>query len=119
MNKKDKIWLNLMKFGHFLGCHQMECRSFSVGGYQFPLCARCTGVFVGEIVGIIMLICGFRLEWYIIVPFILLMGADWFVQRINLWESTNVRRFVTGTLCGIALVYCYFYAIVFIIGLFG
>ncbi|MEI3349189.1 MAG: DUF2085 domain-containing protein [Dysosmobacter sp.] len=34
--------------GHTLGCHQRPDRSFFFHGKQFPVCARCTGVFLGE-----------------------------------------------------------------------
>jgi len=118
MNKKDKAWIKLMVIGHWLGCHQMECRSFSLWGYQFPLCARCTGVFVGEIISVIMIILGIRLAWPLIFAFILVMGADWFIQYIELVMSNNVRRLITGTMCGMGVTYVYFYVIRYIAKLF-
>ena len=118
MNKRDKAWIKLMGLGHWLGCHQMESRSFSLWGYQFPLCARCTGVLIGEILGIIMIILGIHLEWSLILAFILVMGADWFVQYIELVMSNNVRRLITGTMCGIGVTYVYFYVIRNIVKLF-
>ena len=44
MNKKDEKWVSLMEYGHKIGCHQMPERSFFYKEYQFPVCARCTGV---------------------------------------------------------------------------
>lgn len=111
MNRKDKVWIKLMNIGHWLGCHQMESRSFSFKGYQFPLCARCTGVLIGNIIGIIDLCIGIRIEWYWTVLFIGIMGADWFIQYLEILYSNNYRRLVTGTLCGVGVTYCYFYAI--------
>lgn len=53
-----EIWLKLMKIGARLGCHQRPDRSFFYKGYQFPVCARCTGLFVGYFVGIaIFMLC--------------------------------------------------------------
>lgn len=53
-----EIWLKLMKMGARLGCHQRPDRSFFYKGYQFPVCARCTGLFVGYFVGIaIFMLC--------------------------------------------------------------
>lgn len=118
MNKKDKAWIKLMVIGHWLGCHQLESRSFSLWGYQFPLCARCTGVFVGEIISVIMIILGIRLAWPLIFAFILVMGADWFIQYIELVMSNNVRRLITGTMCGMGVTYVYFYVIRYIAKLF-
>ena len=99
-------------------CHRMPERSFFIHGYQFPLCARCTGVLIGEILGIIMIILGIHLEWSLILAFILVMGADWFVQYIELVMSNNVRRLITGTMCGIGVTYVYFYVIRNIVKLF-
>lgn len=42
-------WL-LFPAGHFL-CHQRPDRSFFVHGRQMPVCARCTGLYVGAAFG--------------------------------------------------------------------
>lgn len=57
----------LMVFGQNMGCHQMPERSFFIRGKQFPVCARCTGVFLGNIAAYVMFfIYKFPLEFYII-----------------------------------------------------
>ena len=43
-----------MKIGHTTGCHQMPERSFFWKEYQFPICARCTGLAVGYLIGIML-----------------------------------------------------------------
>jgi len=117
MEKKDKIWISLMEYGQRIGCHQMPERSFFYKGYQFPVCARCTGVIIGEIITIFFLI--FRIELSIIAAVFLLsiMGVDWFIQFINLLQSNNVRRLITGISGGIGLTYIYYYLIMYIIKL--
>ena len=115
IRKKDKIWIALMELGAGLGCHQMEDRSFSFHGYQFPLCARCTGVLCGEISAITAIISGVRLPVYFILVFCGIMGADWSVQRIGLKESTNIRRFISGIFGGFGVTYVYFYVLRFIL----
>jgi uncharacterized membrane protein len=35
--------------GHFV-CHQLPARSFHLWGAQLPVCARCTGIYVGAAV---------------------------------------------------------------------
>jgi uncharacterized membrane protein len=35
----------------FAVCHQIKEHSFEIGEHQFPLCARCTGTFIGALVG--------------------------------------------------------------------
>ena len=49
----DLIWMKLMKAGSRLGCHQRADRSFSVGHYQFPVCARCMGILISTIIAYI------------------------------------------------------------------
>lgn len=117
MNKSDLIWIKLMNFGHRLGCHQIEERSFHFKGYQFPVCARCTGVFVGEIIAIILLLLGIKISIFVSIALLLIMGLDWFIQYIKLLQSTNIRRLITGTLAGIGLTFIYYYVIVFVINI--
>ena len=109
MGKEDERWMRLMNAGHFMGCHQMPSRSFFYHGYQFPICARCTGVLVGQTFAIIFIICGLRLSYHVIVILVGIMGIDWFVQRIGVLGSTNARRLITGTSCGFGLTFLYFY----------
>ena len=109
LSRQDRIWLKSMAIGHRLGCHQMESRSFAFKGYQFPLCARCTGVLLGEITGIASLLLGLRIPLPLMCGLIAVMGIDWFIQYLEICMSTNPRRFITGTLCGYGLTYAYFY----------
>ena len=111
MTKQDRIWFKLMQIGEKLGCHQMESRSFSFRGYQFPVCARCTGVILGQISAIISIICGLRLPVYLALIFMAVMALDWGIQYIKICESNNIRRLISGTLCGFGLTYIYFYVI--------
>lgn len=101
MNMGKKLYTVGLKLAHCLGCHQRPDRSFFIHGKQFPLCARCTGVFVGECIGIIL----FRFiqpPIILLLSFIGMMFFDWFIQYIGILESKNSRRMITGTLCGYA-----------------
>lgn len=70
MMDKRKIYKKLMVIGRATGCHQLPERSFSFRGKQFPVCARCTGVFIGEVLGIFLFkvgeISNVKKEGYII-----------------------------------------------------
>lgn len=101
-----------MEIGAATGCHQMPERSFFVRGYQLPVCARCTGVFLGKFIADIMLIFKKVVSPVWALVLLLIMGADWFAQRIGLLESTNPRRFVTGILGGIGMAFLYANAII-------
>lgn len=99
-----------MNFGRWLGCHQMPERSFFIKGYQLPICARCTGVYIGQIVALILLFF-LRIPWYISVILIVPMGIDWSLQYFVKIISNNVRRLITGLLCGFGLMYLYAHVI--------
>ena len=96
---KEYIWLKLMYLGNSCGCHQIAKRSFNIKGYQFPICARCTGTWIGYVLSI-GLYKYFMHSIFIDISFCLVMLLDWLVQRLKICESTNTRRLFTGTLCG-------------------
>ena len=100
-------------------CHQMPEHSFHPGGHQLPLCARCTGTYIGVIVSMTMLVASRRLRagemvdrWMIVtlVAFIGIMGIDginsyltFFDNLPHLYTPRNWLRAATGSLNGIAL----------------
>ena len=111
---KIKTWAFFMRLGNRCGCHQREDRSFKIRGWQFPICSRCTGILVGQLLGILIYIFQFRIPIYISCIFLLIMLLDWYIQYKKISESTNIRRFITGTLAGIAQV-AIFIEMIFII----
>ena len=112
-----KIWAWSMRLGNRCGCHQREDRSFKIKGWQFPICSRCTGILVGQLLGILIYIFQFRIPIYISCIFLFIMFLDWYIQYKKIRESTNVRRFITGTLAGIAQI-AIFTEIIFMIWLY-
>lgn len=101
------IYHMLMRLGRIAGCHQLPERSFHVRGRQFPICARCTGIFAGYVLTF-LLMPFFQLQWAIAGTFCIIMFLDWLLQYTQLKKSTNLRRFVTGALCGYGLMSIYF-----------
>lgn len=103
MDNKMRIWLKLMKVGAKLGCHQRPERSFFISGFQFPVCARCTGLLLGYISAIILWRC-------LVVPFsiysilILPIAIDGMTQYLGFRKSTQFLRVITGILGGYGLV---------------
>ena len=84
------------------GCHCRSDRSFYFNGRQFPICARCTGELAGFLFSIILFFFwkpSISVSFVLIIPLII----DGFVQRLTSYESTNIRRFVTGFLFGVGL----------------
>lgn len=98
--QKDKIHSCLMSFGKTTGCHQIPERSFHYHGYQFPICARCTGIVVGYVIAILLLF-QITLPMEMCVVLCTIMFFDWYLQYLEIRKSTNIRRFLSGTLCGI------------------
>jgi len=103
-----------MKLGALTGCHQMPERSFFIKGYQFPLCARCTGILVGELLALPL--------WMVYHPSVLValfliapMAYDGIIQYRFLIMSNNRRRLVTGLLAGYGLMSFYIHIFVVII----
>lgn len=107
----SRLWLSVVKtaydLGNNSGCHQNPERSFKYKGHQFPVCARCTGVFVGEFLAVIINVFT-NVKALISVICLMVMGVDWGVQELNIKKSTNPRRFITGILGGFGLfnLYC-------------
>lgn len=98
-----------MAWGNRLGCHQLPERSFFFRGYQFPLCARCTGILLGELCGIPLYFLGIRPPlWLLLLP-ICIMALDGGSQLLDWQTSTNQRRFATGLLAGYAYLTLFFY----------
>lgn len=96
----------LMKLGAVTGCHQMPERSFFIKGYQFPLCARCTGILLGELLALpLWAIC--QPSIVIAVLLIFPMAYDGLLQYLLSVMSNNKRRLVTGLLAGYGLMTFY------------
>ena len=99
---------------HQTGCHRIPERSFFLNGKQFPVCARCTGVLLGNITAyILFFIHTLSIEFYVVGCAV--MFVDWFVQYIELYPSNNIRRLITGVIGGYSLASLYCMAMKFII----
>jgi len=105
-------------------CHRIESHSFTIAGRQLPLCARCSGTFIGALTGffgqavvlrrrrtaefppplIIVILVGLTLLWAT-------DGFNSYMTLLNgphLYEPQNWLRLTTGALNGLtmsALVY--------------
>ncbi len=100
-------------------CHRIDLRSFHLGGRALPLCARCSGMYLGALlaIGYPMLAgrgrAGNYPDWRIMTPFGLFFLAfavdgvnsylSFFPQAPQLYPPSNLLRLVTGTLVGLGM----------------
>lgn len=98
MDRKNEIWLKAMKVGEICGCHQRADRSFFINGWQFPVCARCTGVIIGQAAGSFVCMRK-KIPLYVSAICCEATLLDWSLQQSGIKQSTNFRRLLTG-ICG-------------------
>lgn len=104
----------MMELIQKLGCHRRADRSFFYKGKQFPCCARCTGVILGQLFGYLALFFA-EISWEVASYLMAIMYFDWYFQQMGWLESTNTRRFISGIFCGFALGQCYVKILIHII----
>lgn len=114
--------ITLLDKTHAIGyavCHQIPARSFHLAGQALPLCARCTGIYLGTLLGIGGLALLRRYHSTELPPtallvtlltFTALMGVDgvnsyltFFPKLPHLYEPQNWLRLTTGTLHGLTM----------------
>lgn len=88
-------------------CHQQPDRSFQIGGIPFAVCHRCFGIYSGIAAGLI----GRSLvrRWKavieenapaIVLGVVILVGLDWGLDIVGIWENTPLTRLATGFVAG-------------------
>lgn len=87
---------------HRKNCHQRPERSPHLFGHQLPECWRCTAMFAGVVVGMILIIrLGARAKWWWLALAALPLIVDGGTQLLGWRASTNQLRMVTGFAVGI------------------
>jgi uncharacterized membrane protein len=86
----------------FVGCHRMPERSFFYKGKQFPMCSRCTGIYVGYFL-VIPYFWITSVSIFICLIAILPTIIDGLTQAYSNRESNNFLRFSTGLIAGFGL----------------
>lgn len=84
-------------------CHQKPERSFFYKGQQFPICARCTGIYVGFLIMPFTLFNIIQLSFLFSLVIILPSFIDGFIQSQTTYESNNWIRLITGIFAGVGL----------------
>lgn len=100
-------------------CHQIPARTFHIHDTPLPLCARCTGIYLGALLGIVGLSVSGRYRYIglpslpillTLIGFIGIMGIDglnsylsFFPGAPQLYQPQNWLRLTTGIFHGLAL----------------
>ena len=98
-------------------CHQIPSHSFNVGPVQFPVCARCTGLYMGSFIGIVYaFLSGKKIgvpktKFIVFLAFLFLLWAgdglnsliSDFLNKPFLYQTSNLSRLVTGYGMGLVM----------------
>ena len=101
-------------------CHRIAARSFFAGARQLPLCARCTGIYMGVITGLAFILVrgrsrAGRLPRVRVLVVMLVLGALYAADGLNsylslfdsytpIYQPNNTLRLFTGTTFGLAMI---------------
>jgi len=88
-------------------CHRIPERTFKIGERYFPVCSRCTGLYMGAFsyfAFVYMVYIQYTLEIILIaITMIIPTFIDGLTQFTGNRESNNALRFSTGLIAGIGL----------------
>lgn len=98
-------------------CHRISHRTFYIGDRPGPMCARCTGLFLGALLGMVYQIAQGRKGKMPPLPVMILFGIlalSWVLDGVNsfsmlipslssVYETQNWTRLVSGTGMGLAI----------------
>jgi uncharacterized membrane protein len=92
-------------------CHQLPERSYFIDGHKLGVCSRCTGVYGGFALTLLLypLVRSLRnadfpaRKWLILAA--LPLAVDFGLTFLGLWENTHTSRLLTGILLGSVTVF--------------
>jgi len=98
-------------------CHRIPERSFQIGDRSFSMCARCSGLFLGAVLGLVFHLLNGRRGRMPPVRSLIILGILallWVLDGVNsflmllpninlLYQTQNWTRLVTGTGMGLAI----------------
>lgn len=88
-------------------CHQLPSRSPQIGGVPVALCDRCSGIYLGLVVGVSATGWGPH-SWrtlggygqYLLLGAVVPLGLNWVGPVLGLWSNGPIGRALTGLLFG-------------------
>ena len=105
------FWAEAIYRGFGVFCHQRPDRSYFIEGHKLGVCSRCTGLYVGFGLTLLLypLIRSLRStvnppRIYLILAAIPL-GVDFSLTFFGIWNNTHTSRLLTGALLGTVAVF--------------
>ena len=88
-------------------CHRLPERTFKIKDYYFPVCSRCTGIYMGTFSYYIFVYFTYvQYDLMIILTAVLMIlptFSDGLTQFLGFRKSNNSLRFFTGLIAGIGI----------------
>ena len=95
-------------------CHGLPARSLELFGAEMPICARCTGIYLGLLSGLVVFLVhamagaaagrfsALRFTGLWLLIWVAPLAIDGLTQATGMRESTNTLRMATGLAAGMA-----------------
>jgi uncharacterized membrane protein len=105
---KGSISESLYSF-YSASCHQLDSRSFHLGEHRFGVCSRCTSIYLGFLIGVILYPFVRHLSnidlpslWFLFIGAALII-IDAGLDILDILKNTFVTREITGAILGLIL----------------
>jgi len=87
-------------------CHQQPDRSFFINGLPMALCVRCTFIYLGMLIGLLLLMIKkqFRLPEFIFIPFLIFLLLEVGTESVGVYSNYKLLRSISGLISGILLI---------------
>ena len=105
--QKDPQDQSELKLRNVFICHRIPERTFKIWGHYFPVCSRCTGIYIGAF-SYFLFVYFFYVQYStILILFAVVMVMPTFIdgltQFLGFRESNNILRVTTGLIGGFGL----------------
>jgi uncharacterized membrane protein len=90
-------------------CHQVPERSFHISGLQFPVCARCTGLYIGGAIGLFVWLLpgdralGSRQARRALLIAVVPTAVTLATAELGWWDPANALRALLAAPLGLAV----------------
>ena len=105
------VWAQVIYRGFGVFCHQRPDRSYFIEGHKLAVCSRCTGLYAGFALTLLLYPLIRSLRNNIAPPRIYLILAaiplaiDFSLTFLGIWNNTHTSRLLTGALLGSVAVF--------------